>query len=72
MSRYCYQSFTIISLSMSILLMSSCGQSQRKDDVPNIVRENTNGIGKPSAVYFKSTLFIDFWAMRIKDICLVV
>jgi spore germination protein YaaH len=28
--------------------MSSCNHSQRKEVRPNIVRENTNGIGKPS------------------------
>ena len=32
MAKNCYRSFTIISLSMVIILMSSCGQSQSKEE----------------------------------------
>jgi hypothetical protein len=37
MAKKCYRSFTITSLSMVFILMSSCGQSQRKDE-----NESTN------------------------------
>ncbi|MEH7250146.1 glycosyl hydrolase family 18 protein [Neobacillus niacini] len=37
MAKNCYRSFTIILLSMVFILMSSCGQSQRKDE-----NESTN------------------------------
>ena len=39
MAKKCYRSFTIISLSMVFILMSSCGQPQRKDEN---VSPNTN------------------------------
>ena len=39
MAKKCYRSFTIISLSMVFILLSSCGQAQRKDEN---VSPNTN------------------------------
>ncbi|WP_045521506.1 glycosyl hydrolase family 18 protein [Neobacillus niacini] len=47
MSRNCYRLFTIITLSIFFLLLSSCSPSQ-KNGSPKIVRENTYGIGKQS------------------------
>jgi spore germination protein YaaH len=43
-----YRAFTIISLSIAFLLISSCSQSQRKESGPKINQDNKYGIGKPS------------------------
>lgn len=47
MSCSSYRTFTIISICMAFLFLSSCSQSQKNEIVPNIINEKNYGVGKP-------------------------